>query len=106
MAEKCFFITGATGLLSTEVVAQLVIPVVGDLSSICTLTHVIHCAADTGLQKSKEELWNANVELTRRVVKWAERLPCLQRFTYVSTAYVAGTKNGRIMEDAPLSTQF
>lgn len=87
MAEKCFFITGATGLLGTEVVAQLlkttdsliyvwvraesdevacrrlqslwwednvlsaaigqrVIPVVGDLSSICTLTHVIHCAAD------------------------------------------------------------
>ncbi len=156
MADGAIFITGATGLLGTEVVARLlttterviyvlvranseaeaasrlrslwwddavladavgkrVIPVVGDItanlsthnSQLSTLiSHVIHCAADTGLQKSREELWRTNVEGTRQVVRMAESLPHLQRFTYVSTAYVCGTQSGLIMEDAPLSTHF
>ena len=156
MADEAIFITGATGLLGTEVVSRLlettdsriyalvradseaeaasrlrslwwddavladavgkrVIPVVGDIttnlsalnSQLSTLlSHVIHCAADTGLQKSREELWRINVEGTRQVVRMAESLPHLQRFTYVSTAYVCGTQSGRIMEDAPLPTRF
>ena len=145
MAEEAIFITGATGLLGTEVVAQLlqttdrriyvlvragsdaeaanrltslwwdcqplaaavghrVMPVVGDITQTLTniphdVTHVIHCAAETGVQKSRDELWRINVEGTRHVVAMAEGLPHLQRFTYVSTAYVAGTRSGRIMEE-------
>ena len=155
MAERTIFITGATGLLGTEVVAHLltmvpatiyvlvrahsvveaehrlhalwcddtvlssaigerVLPVVGDITDDAfmpdrhlpdSITHVIHCAAETGIQKSREELWRINVEGTRHVVQWAEKMPRLQRFTYVSTAYVAGTMRGHIMEAAkPLPT--
>lgn len=152
MAEGAVFITGATGLLGTEVVARLlattdrriytlvradseeeaanrlcalwwdcptlaeavghqVIPVVGDITQPLTnvpsdVTYVIHSAAETGVQKSREELWRINVEGTRRVLAMAESLPSLQRFTYVSTAYVCGTLSGRIMESAPAATRF
>ena len=154
MAEKSFLITGATGLLGTEVVARLlattggtiyvlvragsrdqavhrlqslwwedkvlfeaigqrVIPVAGDITQVNSLepmpdgiTHVIHCAAETGLQKSKDELWRINVEGTRNMVQLAKGLPQLVRFTHISTAYVAGTRNGHIAEDDPLPAQF
>ncbi len=153
MVEGTFFITGATGLLGTEVVARLlkttnsliyvlvraesdeeaasrlrslwwddhllvsaiggrVLPVMGDVTKPLmnifdeNITHVIHCAAETGLQKSCEELWRINVEGTRQMVRLAESLPRLQRFTYVSTAYVAGTQHGRIFEDTPLPNLF
>lgn len=154
MAERkpTFFITGATGLLGTELVARLlettdsrlfvlvratseeeaasrlralwwdlpslaaavgkqVLPVVGDITHPLPhvpydVTHVIHCAAETGVQKSREELWRINVEGTRQVVAMAKALPLLQRFTYISTAYVAGTQSGRIMEEASTATRF
>lgn len=152
MAEGTVLVTGATGLLGTEVVAQLlettnskiyvlvraqseeeaagrlralwwgddtlinaigkrVQPITGDItlpleSQHMDITHVIHCAAETGLQKSHEELWNINVNGTRHIVRMAELLPHLQRFTYVSTAYVAGIQSGIITEEAPLATQF
>ncbi len=160
MAEGTIFITGATGLLGTEVVHQLlsttdcsilvltraasmtdaanrlqalwweddilsdailkrVFPVVGDITHeglsmdakqyanlIDETTHVIHCAAETGIQKSKDELWRLNVDGTRHVVQIAEKMAQLKRFTYISTAYVAGTQRGQIMEDAPLPNHF
>lgn len=154
MAENVFFITGATGLLGTEVVSRLltttrstihvlvragsveeathrlqalwwgdktlfpaignrVVPMVGDITGdqdlgdiLSSVTHVIHCAADTGLQKSREELWNINVEGTRHVVRLATSMPRLERFTYISTAYVAGTRSGKIMEEEPLPSHF
>ncbi len=153
MVDGAFFLTGATGLLGTEVAARLlkttdrliyvlvraesveaaasrlralwwddaqlvgavgqrIIPVAGDVTRPMTglfdktITHVIHCAAETGLQKSRDELWRVNVEGTRAVVRMAESLPGLQRFTYVSTAYVAGTQRGRIMEESSLPTRF
>ena len=160
MADRTFFITGASGLLGTEVVTQLltttdstvyvlaraatvtdatyrlqalwwedellssnlgrrIIPVVGDITKerlaldddsyhllIATVTHVIHCAADTGVQQSKRQLWNVNVKGTQQVSQLAAQMPLLQRFTYISTAYVAGTRSGRIMEDEPVATSF
>lgn len=156
MTERTFLITGATGLLGTEVVERLltttndvirvvvraasvddaenrlrslwwddellasavgqrIVAVVGDIckapivldeSQLADTTHLIHCAAETGVQKSREELWKINVEGTRNVVALARKLPRLQRLTYVSTAYVAGTQSGRIMEDSPLPTTF
>ncbi len=154
MVEGAIFLTGATGLLGTEVAARLlrttdrrlyvlvraasaaeaasrlralwwsdgvlaqavghrVIPVVGDVTEPITMpvdhttiTHVIHCAAETGLQQSRATLWRINVEGTRQVIRLAASLPRLQRLTYVSTAYVAGTQSGRIMEEAPVGTRF
>ena len=152
MAEKAIFITGATGLVGTEVVAHLlatthctiyalvradndddaqrrlralwadselltaavgqrVLPVVGDITQPITnvpdtVTHVIHSAAETGVQKSRQELRIINIEGTRNVVEMAERLPLLKRFTYISTAYVAGMQYGRIAEAAPLGREF
>ncbi len=153
MAERKIFVTGATGLLGTEVVARLlsatddiiyvlvragskseadsrlralwyddallaasvgnrVLSVVGDITQQSNdslpsdVTHVIHCAAETGIQKSLAELRDINTEGTRRVVEWAKTLPHLVCFNYVSTAYVAGTHSGHIMEDTPLPTRF
>ena len=153
MVNQTIFVTGATGLLGTEVVSHLlattddkiyvlvrasaaaeganrlralwwddevlahavgerVLPVVGDITASlkgvipADVTHVIHCAAETGIQKSYDELCRINVEGTRQVVMAAQALPHLKRFTHVSTAYVAGTHSGRIMEEAPLPTSF
>lgn len=157
MDRETVFITGATGLLGTEVVSQLldttpcriyalvraasveeaahrlhalwwedkdlsaaighrVIPVLGDItrqevmdvdrSVTDAVTHVIHCAAETGVQKSRDELWRINVEGTRHVVQLAHAMPRLKRFTYVSTAYVAGTRSGLIKEDDGLPSSF
>ena len=152
MAEGTVFVTGATGLVGTEVVAQLlsttnskiyvlvraaseeeaegrlralwwddatlvnaigkrVHAITGDITKPLEIqhmdiTHVIHCAAETGVQKSRRELRNINIDGTRHVVRMAELLPQLQCFIHVSTAYVAGTQSGIIFEEAPLSTQF
>lgn len=150
MAEGAIFITGATGLVGTEVVDRLldtttrqiyvlvrainseeatrrlqsiwyecpslvaaighrVKPVVGDITGPLVnipqdITHIIHSAAETGVQKSREELWRINVEGTQNMLTMAQSLPQLQRFTYISTAYVAGTRSGLIMEEAPLDS--
>ena len=152
MAENTILITGATGLVGTEVVARLlatttstiyvlvraennddaerrlraiwwdcpqlaaevgrrVLPVVGDITQRINnvppcVTHVIHSAAETGVQKSRQELQSINVDGTRHVVEMAEGLPLLKRFTYISTAYVAGMQQGRIAEAAPLGSDF
>lgn len=154
MAEKTFFITGATGLLGNEIVTRLlatssstiyvlvradsrvaafhrlkalwwenkalfeaigqrIIPITGDITQKDSLehlpsciTHVIHCAAETGVQKSKDELWHVNVDGTRHIIELARELPHLQRITYISTAYVAGVQSGLITEDAPPANQF
>ena len=152
MAERTVLVTGATGLVGTEVVAQLlattnskiyvlvranseeeaagrlralwwgdatlvnavgkrVHPITGDITKplevpYLDITHVIHCAAETGVQKSRHELRNINIDGTRHVVRMAELLPHLQRFIHLSTAYVAGIQSGVITEEGPLATQF
>lgn len=152
MAERAIFITGATGLLGTEVVAQLlnttthkiyvlvraenkadaesrlralwwdcealvaavgdrVVPVVGDITEKITnvpseVTHVIHSAAETGVQKSRQELRRINIEGTRNVIEMAGELPHLERLAYISTAYVAGMQSGRITEFAQVGNEF
>ena len=152
MAEGTVLVTGATGLVGTEVVAQLlsttnskiyvlvraktkedaenrlralwwgndilvnaigkrVHAITGDITKPLEIqhmdiTHVIHCAAETGVQKSRSELRNINIDGTRHVVRMAELLPQLKCFIHVSTAYVAGTQSGIILEEGPMATQF
>lgn len=102
-----------------DAVGSRIIPVTGDITAdglgvdeACLetlqgdITHLIHCAAETGIQKSREELWRVNVEGTRNVVCFAKSLGGLQRFVHVSTAYVAGSRSGVILEDDPLPEAF
>jgi len=105
--------------LLAHAVGLHVVPVVGDITHdqlaltddarrllLADTTHVVHCAAETGVQKSKAELWQVNVEGTRHVAQLATSMPRLQRFTHVSTAYVVGTRSGRMKEEATTATHF
>jgi thioester reductase-like protein len=66
-------------------------------------TTVVHCAASVSFGLDLERSRQVNVEGSRRVVELAElcasRGEGLERLTYVSTAYVAGTYRGLFLED-------
>jgi long-chain acyl-CoA synthetase len=76
----------------------------GTYSSLVTsITHIVHSAADLRLNAALEELNRTNVEGTLNVLRFAEKANAdhgLQRFAHVSTAYVAGNKEGIVHEDA------
>lgn len=104
-----------------EAVGTKVLPVLGDITKTGLgishedsaslraegISYIVHCAAETGLMKTREELWQINVRGTENVVAFAEDIgndTC--RLAYISTAYVAGTNSGRIMEEASLPQKF
>jgi thioester reductase-like protein len=60
---------------------------------------VLHSAASVSFTLGLEESRRINVEGTRHMLDFAERCDGLERFTYVSTAYVAGTHPGLFRED-------
>jgi len=60
---------------------------------------IVHSAASVSFTLGLEESRAINVEGTRNVLDFAERCPRLERFSYVSTAYVAGTHPGTFRED-------
>lgn len=65
--------------------------------------HIIHLAADIQLNAPLDQLRQINVEGTRNVLEFARkahRLHGLTRFSYVSTAYIAGGRKGFVPEDA------
>jgi thioester reductase-like protein len=65
---------------------------------------VIHCAASVSFSLDLEQSRSINVSGTRRMVELAERCARrgdgLDRFAYVSTAYVSGTHRGEFDEDS------
>ena len=66
------------------------------------VSEIVHGAASVSFDLGLEASRAVNVEGTRRMLRFAElcRLEGgLRRFTYVSTAYVAGTHRGRFGED-------
>jgi long-chain acyl-CoA synthetase len=68
-----------------------------------TVTHVIHTAADWRLKASLEELQKVNVHGTKNVLKLAQLAHedhGLERFSHLSTAYVAGGKMGTVSENS------
>lgn len=98
-----------------KAVGHEILPLTGDITlnemglTAQAFTHVIHCVAETGLMKSREELWSTNVSGTEHAIAFAQRIHRqygLQSFMYISTAYVAGHNQGEILEDAPLPKQF
>lgn len=69
------------------------------LAALADVTEIIHGAASVSFELSLERARAVNVEGTLRMLELAMRLPRLRRFTYVSTAYVAGKHRGRFCED-------
>lgn len=68
-----------------------------------TVTHVIHTAADWSLKSALEQLQKTNVLGTQNVLKLAQlahKNHGLERFSHISTAYVAGGKMGNVSEDS------
>ena len=63
------------------------------------VTTVLHCAASVSFDLPLEESRSVNVEGTRRMLEFARGCPGLERFSYVSTAYVAGEPGGLFRED-------
>lgn len=132
--ERCFFITGATGMVGKEVVdwllkntnARVVILEYGntfdlssdkqdritkvkgditipnlnlsdfDLEQIDQVTDVIHAAGTTNFGTDIDTARKLNVEGTKNTFRlFKDRVV---RFGYVSTAYVAGKREGAILE--------
>jgi thioester reductase-like protein len=64
-----------------------------------SVTHIIHSAASIQLTIDLDEGRRINVDGTRKVAELAASCPNLERFLPISTAYVAGRRAGRIMEN-------
>jgi thioester reductase-like protein len=60
---------------------------------------IIHSAASVSFTLGLDESRQINVEGTRNMLGFADQCQGLERFTYVSTAYVAGTHPGVFRED-------
>jgi long-chain acyl-CoA synthetase len=69
---------------------------------VCEVTHVIHAAADLRLDGPLQELRRTNVGGTASLLalaRAAHRDHGLERFSHVSTAYVAGGRGGEVAEE-------
>ena len=62
------------------------------------VTHVFHLAAIYDLAVPKAAAFDVNVNGTYQVNNWVKTLTKLKRYIYFSTAYVSGTRSGRIYE--------
>jgi len=62
------------------------------------ITHVFHLAAIYDLAVPREIAYKVNVNGTENVNSWVKTLPRLERYIYFSTAYVAGMREGTLLE--------
>jgi thioester reductase-like protein len=67
---------------------------------------VIHSAASVSFDLPIDEARAINVEGTQRVLDFAGEVSDLERFTYVSTAYVAGDRRGTVYEEDRDAARF
>jgi nucleoside-diphosphate-sugar epimerase len=63
------------------------------------ITTAVHLAAVYDLSIPRDVGWRINVEGTRHVLDLLAESPHLERFGYVSTAYVSGRRTGTLYED-------
>lgn len=63
------------------------------------ITHVFHLAAIYDLAVPREIAYSVNVDGTRNMNEFVRSLSNLKRYTYFSTAYVAGRREGNLYED-------
>lgn len=61
-------------------------------------TSVFHLAAVYDLAVDKDLAFNVNLEGTKNVNDLVRKLPNLKHYNYISTCYVAGKREGRILE--------
>ena len=61
-------------------------------------TSVFHLAAVYDLAVDKDLAFAVNLEGTKNVNELVKQLPGLRRYNYISTCYVAGKREGRILE--------
>ncbi|MCA1589093.1 MAG: SDR family oxidoreductase [Acidobacteria bacterium] len=61
-------------------------------------TDVFHLAAAYDLEVGKDLAFKVNLDGTINANKFCQTLPHLRRYNYVSTCYVAGKRNGLILE--------
>jgi thioester reductase-like protein len=61
-------------------------------------THVFHLAAVYDLVVSKDAALSVNVEGTQNVSSLVRTMPHLRRYSYISTCYVAGKREGLVLE--------
>jgi thioester reductase-like protein len=72
-----------------------------DAGKLGRVEQVWHCAASLRYEnRYADEIHATNVDGTRHALELAERLGA-QAFNYVSTAYVAGRREGLVLEEAP-----
>ncbi|MCD8015377.1 MAG: AMP-binding protein [Lachnospiraceae bacterium] len=106
----------------TDQLGSRIIPVPGDITKadlglsdadqerlIQNTDYIIHTAAVIGIRHSRQQFWDVNVTGTEHILNFAGRIQSnhpLRHFSYVSTAYVAGTRSGRIMEDSLVNAGF
>jgi thioester reductase-like protein len=71
-----------------------------DYERLCdAISHIIHCAAAARFDLELDEARRINVGGTERILALAERCPRLKKLDYIGTAYVAGRREGLILED-------
>jgi len=63
------------------------------------ITKAVHLAAVYDLSIPRDVAWRINVDGTRHVLDLLAQSPNLERFGYVSSAYVSGKRTGTIYED-------
>ena len=73
------------------------------------ISRIYHVGAETGIQKSRRELMTVNRRGTACLLRFARMIDAggsLRRFIFVSTAYTAGLRTGRILETDPLPEKY
>ncbi|RKD73424.1 thioester reductase-like protein [Sinobaca qinghaiensis] len=70
------------------------------------VTHVFHLAAVYDLSVSYHYAYSVNVTGTRMMNDWVKQLSRLKRYTYFSTAYIAGKREGNIFESQLNEQQY
>jgi thioester reductase-like protein len=88
------------GLLASDITRPLLgLPASAYQEMASTVTEILHCAARTDFRVSQAEAEQVNVEGTRNVLAFASRCKKLQKVGVLSTAYVAGRRQGLIREE-------
>jgi thioester reductase-like protein len=71
-----------------------------DYGELATRTaRIIHCAAAARFDLDLEDARRINVGGTRNMLAMARECPGLEKFDYIGTAYVCGSREGLILED-------
>ncbi|MBQ9068829.1 MAG: AMP-binding protein [Eggerthellaceae bacterium] len=105
-----------------DAVGKEIIPVVGDITlddlglspadyaQLATrVRSIVHCAAEIGVNQTAERFGSTNVDGTANMLVFAhaaQRAGGIERFVHVSTAYVAGSRTGVILEDELVLSSF